>query len=145
QHADAGRITGPNVSAEVLNVQRPVKNLIVHQVRVLEGSLALDDRVDAGVDPEWRRGARQAHSGTHVVHAALREVLGHSALQSGSFHRPVYLRLDFSWRSKVSEETKSEIEEVSNRAVREDLPVAVKYMTLPEAKAFGAIALFGET
>ncbi|HEU5126852.1 MAG TPA: alanine--tRNA ligase [Glycomyces sp.] len=145
QHADAGLITGPNVRAEVLDVQRPVKKLVVHQVRVLEGALALDDRVEAAVDPEWRIGARQAHSGTHVVHAALREVLGHSALQSGSFNRPGYLRLDFSWRSKVSDATRSEIEEVANRAVREDLPVSVKYMTLPEAKAFGALALFGET
>ena len=145
QHADAGLITGPNVRAEVLDVQRPVKKLVVHQVRVLEGALALDDRVQASVDPEWRIGARQAHSGTHVVHAALREVLGPSALQSGSFNRPGYLRLDFSWRSKVSDATRSEIEEVANRAVREDLPVSAKYMTLPEAKEFGAIALFGET
>ncbi|WP_026930585.1 alanine--tRNA ligase [Glycomyces tenuis] len=145
QHADAGVLTGSNVRAEVLDVQRPVKKLVVHQVRVLEGELVLDDQVEARVDPEWRLGARQAHSGTHVVHAALREVLGPSALQSGSFNRPGYLRLDFSWRSKLSETAKSEIEDVSNRAVREDLPVAVKYMTLPEAKEFGALALFGET
>jgi alanyl-tRNA synthetase len=145
QHADAGVLVGPNVRAEVVDVQRPVKKLVVHRVRVLEGELVLDGVVEATVDPEWRLGARQAHSGTHVVHAALREVLGPTALQSGSFNRPGYLRLDFSWRSKLSDETRSEIEEVSNRAVRDDLPVAVKYMTLPEAKEFGAIALFGET
>ena len=145
QHADAGVLIGPNVRAEVVDVQRPVKKLVVHRVRVLEGELVVDDKLEASVDPEWRLGARQAHSGTHVVHAALREVLGPSALQSGSFNRPGYLRLDFSWRSKLSDETRSEIEEVSNRAVRDDLPVAVKYMTLPEAKEYGAVALFGET
>ncbi|WP_025274830.1 alanine--tRNA ligase [Haloglycomyces albus] len=145
QHADAGILRGPNVSAEVLDVQRPVKGLVVHKVRVLEGELALSEGVQAHVDPEWRLGARQAHSGTHVVHAALREVLGPSALQSGSFNRPGYLRLDFSWRGKLSDETKSEVEEVSNLAIRRDLPVTVDYMTMPEAKQRGAIALFGET
>ncbi|WP_335987387.1 alanine--tRNA ligase [Glycomyces sp. MUSA5-2] len=145
QHADAGKLTGPSFFGEVVDVQRPVKKLVVHQVRVLEGELVLDDRVEATVDAEWRLGARQAHSGTHVVHAALREVLGPTALQSGSFNRPGYLRLDFSWRAKLSDETKSEIEEVSNKAVRDDLPVSVKYMSLPEAKDFGAVALFGET
>ncbi|ADD43533.1 alanine--tRNA ligase [Stackebrandtia nassauensis] len=145
QHADAGTITGASVSAEVVDVQRPIKGLVVHQVRVLKGELAVGTAVKADVDPEWRLGARQAHSGTHVVHAALREVLGPAALQSGSFNRPGYLRLDFSWRSKLSDESRSEVEEAANRAVRKDLPVAVKYMTLPEAREFGALALFGET
>ncbi|MGH8876527.1 MAG: alanine--tRNA ligase [Stackebrandtia sp.] len=145
QHADAGTITGASVNAEVIDVQRPIKGLVVHQVRVLKGELVAGANVTATVDPEWRLGARQAHSGTHVVHAALREVLGPAALQSGSFNRPGYLRLDFSWRSKLSEESRSEVEESANRAVRADLPVAVKYMTLPQAREFGALALFGET
>lgn len=145
QHADAGHITGPGAKAEVLDVQRPLKGLVVHQIRVAEGELAVDDQVTATVDPEWRLGARQAHSGTHVVHAALREVLGPSAMQSGSFNRPGYLRLDFSWRAKLSDTVKSEIEEVSNRAVRRDLPVAVRYMPLGQAREIGALALFGET
>ncbi|MFC4336236.1 alanine--tRNA ligase [Salininema proteolyticum] len=145
QHADAGALVGSGFRGEVLDVQRPVKGLVVHKVRVLEGEIGLDAEVEAEVDPEWRVGARQAHSGTHVVHAALREVLGPSALQSGSFNRPGYLRLDFSWRAKLSGETKSEIEEVSNRAIREDLPVSAQYMTLPEAREWGALALFGET
>ncbi|GGK25390.1 alanine--tRNA ligase [Pilimelia terevasa] len=145
QESDAGELTGPGVRAEVLDVQRPIKGLVVHQVRVLDGTLALDDRVHARVDPEWRLGARQAHSGTHVVHAALRHVLGPAALQSGSYNRPGYLRLDFSWRGALSEATRSEVEEAANAAVRRDLPVAVKYMTLPEARELGALALFGET
>ncbi|MFD0559517.1 alanyl-tRNA synthetase [Stackebrandtia endophytica] len=145
QHADAGSITTAGGHGEVIDVQRPVKGLVVHQVRVTEGEIAVGDSANAAVDPEWRLGARQAHSGTHVVHAALREVLGPSALQSGSFNRPGYLRLDFSWRTKMSDETRSEVEEVANRAVRRDLPVAVKYMPLAKAREIGALALFGET
>ncbi len=85
----------------------------------------------AEVDPEWRISACQAHSGTHVVHAALRQVLGPSALQAGSYNKPGYLRLDFAWGSALSPATRSEIEEVANLAVREDLPVSATYMPLP--------------
>jgi alanyl-tRNA synthetase len=80
-----------------------------------------------------------------VVHAALRQVLGPTALQSGSFNKPGYLRLDFSWNAALSAETRSEIEEVSNLAIRQDLAVSAQYMSLPEAKTWGAVALFGET
>jgi alanyl-tRNA synthetase len=145
QHADAGAIAWDGGRAEVLDVQRPIRGLVVHQVRVLEGELALDSTVSADVDPEWRTGARQAHSGTHVLHAALREVLGPTALQSGSFNRPGYLRLDFGWGSGLSHQQLQDVEHVSNRALREDLPVSAKVMSLPEAKAAGALALFGET
>ena len=99
----------------------------------------------ARVDPEWRIGARQAHSGTHVVHAALREVLGPTALQSGSYNRPGYLRLDFGWTQALSPEQVRDIEQVSQQALRADLAVAWDYMTLEQAKEWGAIALFGET
>ncbi len=149
QNADAGTLTwdaGTGTGrAEVLDVQRPIKGLVVHQVRVLEGELTVDETLSADVDPEWRTGARQAHSGTHVVHAALREVLGPTALQSGSYNRPGYLRLDFGWNGALSPEQLHDVEHVSNRALREDLPVSAQYMTLPEAKEWGALALFGET
>ena len=145
QHADAGHLVWHGGRAEVLDVQRPVKGLVVHQVRVLEGELTVDTAVHASVDPEWRRGARQAHSGTHVVHAALREVLGPTALQSGSFNRPGYLRLDFGWGGALSPDQLHDVEVASNRALREDLAVTAHTMSLPEAREFGALALFGET
>jgi alanyl-tRNA synthetase len=97
------------------------------------------------VDADWRLGACQSHSATHVVHAAIRQVLGPQALQSGSFNRPGYMRLDFAWGESLSEATKGEIEEVSNLAIRSDLSVTADFMTVAEAKEFGAIALFGET
>ncbi|MFJ9389470.1 alanine--tRNA ligase [Nocardioides sp. NPDC101246] len=149
QSADAGIIEFDGGRLEVVDVQRPVKGLVVHQVRVVDGEFSArgpaGGLVHAQVDPEWRLGARQAHSGTHVVHAALREVLGPTALQSGSYNRPGYLRLDYGWTKGLTPEQMHEIEEVSNNALRADLPVAWDYMTLPQAKEWGAIALFGET
>ncbi|MFG2817006.1 alanine--tRNA ligase [Streptomyces sp. NPDC048410] len=145
QAADAGHLSGNSVEAEVLDVQRPLPGLVVHQVRVTAGDLTMGDAVHAAVDPEWRLGARQAHSGTHVLHAAVREVLGPTALQSGSANRPGQLRLDFPWRGGVSAAARSEIEESANMALRGDLPVDVRWMTLPEAKELGALALFDET
>ena len=145
QAADAGIIEFEGGRFEVLDVQRPIKGLVVHQVRVVDGEYAGKSHLLAQVDPQWRIGARQAHSGTHVVHAALREVLGPTALQSGSFNRPGYLRLDFGWLHALTPAQVRDIEDVSNNALRADLPVAWQYMTLPEAKDWGAIALFGET
>jgi alanyl-tRNA synthetase len=145
QIADEGLIVADGVKLQVLDVQRPVKGLIVHRVKVLEGVLQPGLDVHAEVDHEWRVEACQAHSGTHVVHAALRQVLGPTALQSGSYNKPGYLRLDFAWPSALDSATRSEIEEVANLAVRQDLPVSAQYMSLPQAREFGALALFGET
>ncbi|GAB3589188.1 alanine--tRNA ligase [Calidifontibacter terrae] len=145
QVADSGVIVGPSGEVVVRDVQRPVKGLVAHTVEATESGLAVGDAVETKVDADWRLSACQAHSGTHVIHAALRQVLGSSALQSGSYNKPGYLRLDFAWNSALSPETRSEIEEVANLAVRQDLPVSAQYMTLPQAREWGALALFGET
>ena len=145
QTADAGTILADQAEIEVLDVQKPVKGLVSHKVLVKTGSFNLGQKVLTVVDPTWRLAAAQAHSATHVVHAALRQVLGPTALQSGSLNRPGYMRLDFAWNQALSQETKSEIEEVSNLAIRQDLAVSAQFMSLPEAKAWGAVALFGET
>jgi alanyl-tRNA synthetase len=145
QDSDAGLIVGDGFELEVLDVQKPVKGLISHKVLVRKGEIATGSKVETQVDANWRLGACQAHSGTHVVHAALREVLGPTALQSGSYNKPGYLRLDFSWNQALSLETRSEIEEVTNLAIRRDLAVSAQFMSLPEAKEWGAVALFGET
>ncbi|MFM1994213.1 MAG: alanine--tRNA ligase [Actinomycetota bacterium] len=145
QIADAGQIVAGNLVLEVLDVQKPVKGLFSHRVRVVSGEVSQGQLVETKVNPDWRLGACQAHSATHVVHAALRQVLGPNALQSGSYNKPGYMRLDFAWGESLSESTKSEIEEVSNLAIRSDLAVSAQFMTLSEAKDWGAIALFGET
>ncbi|HZA04344.1 MAG TPA: alanine--tRNA ligase [Propionibacteriaceae bacterium] len=145
QDSDAGLITGDGVSLEVLDVQRPVKGLIVHKAKVASGALVTGVDVLAAVDGEWRLGACQAHSGTHVMHAALRQVLGPTALQSGSYNKPGYLRLDFAWPSGLSQQVRSDVEEAANRAIRSDLGVSATYMPLATAREIGALALFGET
>ena len=145
QVADAGHLVWDGGRAEVIDVQRPVKGLVAHQVRVLEGELRTGTELTAEVDREWRLSACQAHSGTHVVHAALRQVLGPQALQSGSYNRPGYLRLDFAWQGALSAQQRADVEDVANAAVRADHRVTAHWMTLPEARAAGALALFGET
>ncbi len=145
QDSDAGLIHGDGFSLEVLDVRKPVKGLISHKAIVRAGELAVGSKVTTSVDHEWRLGACQAHSATHVVHAALRQVLGPTALQSGSYNKPGYMRLDFSWQQALSAATRSEIEEVSNLAIRGDLAVSAQFMSLPDAREWGAVALFGET
>lgn len=145
QESDAGRIIADGVELEVVDVQKVARKLWVHTVRVLRGAVQEGQQVLAEVDPQWRHGARQAHSATHIVHAALREVLGPEALQAGSYNKPGYLRLDFSWAKGLSPETRSEVEEVCNLAIDRNLPVRWFYTSLPEARALGALALFGET
>ena len=145
QDSDAGRIIGDGVELEVVDVQRPVKGLIVHRVRVAQGELLSGAQVVAAVDGEWRIGACQAHSGTHVMHAALRQVLGPTALQSGSYNKPGYLRLDFAWQSGLSQQVRADVEEAANQAIRKDLNVSATIMPLTKAREIGALALFGET
>ena len=125
-------------------MQKPVKGLISHTVKVVSGEVGVGVPATTLVDEDYRRGATQAHSGTHLVHAALRQVLGPNAHQSGSFNRAGYLRLDYGWNSALSPETRSEIEEISNNAIRDNLQVVTREMPLDEAKALGAMALFGE-
>lgn len=144
QEADAGTIVGAGFELEVLDVQRPVKGLVSHKVQVTSGEVGVGDAATSVVDPEWRRGATQAHSATHLIHAALRQILGPEAHQSGSYNKAGYMRLDFSWNQALSPATKSEIEEVANNAVRDNLEVTTRILPLDQAKALGAMALFSE-
>ncbi|MEN3345121.1 MAG: alanyl-tRNA synthetase, partial [Arthrobacter sp.] len=144
QSADTGLITGDGFVVEVLDVQRPIKGLSVHKAIVREGEIGADSLVQAAVDRERRHAAEQAHTGTHIVHAALHQILGPEALQRGSFNKAGYLRFDFAWGEGLSAATRSEIEEVSNIAIRNNYRVETKVMGLAEAKALGAMALFGE-
>ena len=144
QDADQGEIQGPGYRLEVLDVQKPVAGLTSHRVQVAEGEVAVGDPARTVVDPLYRRGATQAHSATHLVHAALRQVLGPDAHQAGSYNRAGYLRLDYSWSSPLSPGARSEVEDIANLRVNEDLEVLTRVLSLDEAKAAGAMALFGE-
>ena len=144
QIADRGSITGLGLKAKVNDVQKIAKKLWIHKVTVEEGQLLEGDTVTAHADPAWRKGATQGHSGTHMVHAALRQILGPNAVQAGSMNKPGYLRFDFNWQGGLSESQRDEIEHVSNEAVGEDFPVNTFVTDLPSAKKMGAMALFGE-
>ena len=144
QVADKGTIVGPGFVLDVLDVQKPVPGLISHTVEVTRGSVAVDDIATTVVDGANRRAARQAHSATHLVHAALRDTLGPTATQAGSLNRAGYMRFDFAWSQALSADTRSEIEEITNRAVQDSLEVTTRIVSLDEAKEAGAMALFGE-
>ena len=148
QIADEGTISGTGAGesarAAVTDVQKIAKILWVHRVNVESGEFVEGDTVVAAVDPEWRRGATQGHSGTHMVHAALRQVLGPNAVQAGSLNRPGYLRFDFNWQGPLSDEQRTQVEEVTNEAVQADFEVHTFTEQLEKAKAMGAMAMFGE-
>ena len=148
QIADEGSITGAGASgaarAAVSDVQKIAKTLWAHRVTVESGEFVEGDTVVAAVDPRWRHGATQGHSGTHMVHAALRQVLGPNAVQAGSLNRPGYLRFDFNWQGSLTDDQRTQIEEVTNEAVEADYEVHSFTTELDKAKAMGAMALFGE-
>ena len=125
-------------------MQKIAKTLFVHRVTVESGEFVEGDTIVAAVDPKWRHGATQGHSGTHMVHAALRQVLGPNAVQAGSLNRPGYLRFDFNWQGALTDEQRREIEVVTNEAVEADFEVNTFNTQLEKAKAMGAMALFGE-
>ncbi|ARJ05417.1 alanine--tRNA ligase [Cnuibacter physcomitrellae] len=144
QEADAGAIVGDGFELTVLDVQKPVKGLVSHRTEVASGQVAVGDLARSVVDPQWRRGATQAHSATHIIHAALRQVLGEEAHQAGSYNKAGYMRLDFGWSQPLSAETRTEIEEIANLAIRDDLEVVTRELPIDEARSMGAMALFGE-
>ena len=143
QDADAGVLKASGRTWQVDDVQRPVPGLVVHTV-TLDAPLAVGEPVEAEVDAASRRGASQAHSATHVLHAALLELVGERAVQAGSYNRPGYLRFDFAAPSGLSQQLVAEVEERCNIALRDDLAVTSATMKLEDAQAMGAQAMFGE-
>ncbi|MFZ1411633.1 MAG: alanine--tRNA ligase, partial [Micropruina sp.] len=144
QDSDSGTISGNGLTLDVLDVQRPVQGLVVHKVKVSDGELVTGASVVASVDIDARLGACQAHSATHVVNAVLRQILGPTTAQAGSYNKPGYLRFDFSSQVALSPSMREELEGLANQAIRADLGVSATHMPLVDAKAMGAQAMFGE-
>ncbi|MFT4216635.1 MAG: alanine--tRNA ligase [Micropruina sp.] len=144
QDADQGVLTGNGLALDVLDVQRPIQGLVVHKVLVNEGELATGAQVLAQVDAPARFAACQAHTSTHIVNAALRQLLGQGTHQAGSYNKPGYLRFDFNASQALSPALRSELEGVVNAAIRDDFEVTDRELPLDEAKALGAQAMFGE-
>ncbi|MFW0111750.1 alanine--tRNA ligase [Rothia sp. CCM 9416] len=144
QAADTGVITGNGFVIDVSDVQQPVKGLSVHRAVVREGEAVSGSAVVAQVDVQRRQDGEKAHSGTHIIHAALHQVLGKEATQRGSFNKEGYLRFDFAWGEGLSDAAKQEVEEVANIAIRDNFETVTRQMPLDEAKKLGAMSLFGE-
>jgi len=144
QVGDHGWLSTETARFEVVDTQKKGGGVMIHVGRVLEGSLTVGDRVDARVDAERRLETALNHSATHLLHAALRQVLGDHVQQKGSLVGPERLRFDFSHFEPVSREQLLEIERLVNREVRANHLVETRIMSLDDAKASGAMALFGE-
>src|SRR6266850_1403398 len=144
QMGDTGTIVGRHGRGEILDTYYRGPKVIVHRVRVTEGALREDDEVAVTVDSPRRQGLRQHHTGTHLLHAALRKVLGTHVTQAGSLVAPDHLRFDFSHGSAVNDREIAAIEELVNEQVQADTVVAPTEMNLDEALKTGAMALFGE-
>ncbi len=142
QIGDRGKISTAVSCAEVLGTRRISDQIILHQVRMLKGEFKKTSRVVAEVNKKRRRAITRAHTATHLLQAALREVLGETVRQSGSLVDEDRLRFDFGYPSPLSDEQLKKIVSLINEKIRENLSVAVKEMSLKQAQEKGAIALF---
>lgn len=143
QIGDRGKIFNEAGCAEVLDTQRIDDQIILHRVRMLKGELEKASRVMAEVDEKRRKAIARTHTATHLLQAALREILGETVKQSGSLVGEDRFRFDFSYSSPSSDERLKRVTSLINQKIRENLSITVKEMSLKEAQEKGAIALFG--
>ena len=144
QVGDTGTITGPGLKVRVTATEKKLGDLFVHHVAVEEGSLTLDQPVELKVDHGRRSAIRSNHSATHLLHEALRQVLGDHVAQKGSLVAPERLRFDISHPKPIEAEELARVEEIANRVLLQNEPVVTKLMAVDDAIASGARALFGE-
>ncbi|HZQ39959.1 MAG TPA: alanine--tRNA ligase, partial [Rhizomicrobium sp.] len=144
QAGDQGHVTSAKAKGQVADTQKKLGALHVHSVRVTEGSFAPGDAVDLKVDPERRRATRANHSATHLLHAALKRILGNHVSQKGSLVTAERLRFDFSHPKPVTAEELEKIEAQVNAVIRQNSDATTRLMATDQAIAAGAEALFGE-
>lgn len=144
QVGDVGVLNSDSVTAIVSDTVSPVQDLRVHKVKVEKGSLKVGDVVSAQVDVEKRDATRRNHTATHLMHAALREVLGTHVKQAGSVVEPNYLRFDFSHYQPLTRGEIEEIENLVNYHILRNEPVQTDVLAIEDAMRSGAMALFGE-
>ena len=144
QVGDTGIIEGDGFLAEVLDTQEPIDNITVHKVKVLFGNLKAGETVLAKIDIERRKDIMRHHTATHLLHSALRDILGEHVKQAGSLVHPEYLRFDFTHFEALSEEEIKKVEEVVNREIMKNEEVVCEELTYDEAIKSGAMAIFEE-
>ena len=133
-----------SLRAVVADTFSPLAGLIIHKVRVEKGTLKTGQSVTAVVDAEIRDAVRRNHTATHLLHAALKEVLGSHVKQAGSVVAPNYLRFDFTHYQPISAQELAEIEDLVNSRILTNEPVSTDLMSIEEAMKSGAVAMFGE-
>ena len=143
QKGDTGVITGPHGTAEVIDTIKR-GDLVVHIVRITDGTIHAGDNVQLQVTEGRRMDIARNHTATHLLHAALRQVLGDHVKQSGSLVAPDHLRFDFTHFSGVSRQELQQVEDLVNEKIRADLQVVTEVLSRDEALEKGATALFGE-
>jgi alanyl-tRNA synthetase len=144
QAGDTGVITGEGFKAEVLDTLKPLPALTVQRCRLLEGTLQIGQSCTAEIDHGARGATRRNHTATHLLHAALREILGEHVQQSGSLVDPQRYRFDFTHFESLTDEQVRQVEDVVNRHILENQGVLSQVMSSEEAMEEGAMALFGE-
>ena len=145
QLADQGLIRlGNGALVEVVDVQKPVGDLIVHRALVRDGEVTVGQGAESVVDVARRAAISRAHTATHMVHKAFRQLLGETATQAGSENSPGRFRFDFAHPQAVPTSVLADAEQLVNEVLVDDLAVTAQIMSQPEAKAMGAMALFGE-
>jgi alanyl-tRNA synthetase len=144
QIGDAGRLASASATMAVRDCKRPVSTLWVHLGDIESGELRVGDTVELSVDAERRDAIRRNHSATHLVHWALRHVLGAHVTQKGSLVAPDRLRFDFSHGAPLSPEDKRGVEDLVNERIRRNAATDTAVLPIAEAKQAGAIAFFGE-
>ena len=144
QVGDSGVIRAPGTSVTVRDTQKKLGDLFIHAAKVEAGTLSVGQAVELVVDHERRSAIRANHSATHLLHEALREVLGDHVAQKGSLVAPDRLRFDFSHPKPIGDDELETIEAIANRVVLQNEPVVTRLMAVDEAIASGARALFGE-
>jgi alanyl-tRNA synthetase len=145
QLADGGTITlGDGTVVEIDDVQTPVPGVSIHRGRVLSGAIEVGQTSVALIDQERRNAISRAHTATHMVHKAFREILGETATQAGSENSPGRFRFDFPATGALSDGVLDEVEARVNALLLDDLAVTAEVMSQDEAKKLGAMALFGE-
>jgi alanyl-tRNA synthetase len=144
QVGDTGTVTGPEGRSDIVDTYYRGTKLIVHRVRVVSGGFRENEDLRVEIDGTRRQGLRRHHTGTHMLHAALRTVVGPHVKQAGSLVAPDHLRFDFSHGSSVSDSDIARIEDLVNEQAHANLPVGRQVMGLDEALRTGAMALFNE-
>ena len=144
QIGDTGTLSNETVNVRIFDTFAPIQGISLHKSKVEKGVLRVGDTVTAKIDDVRRDAVRRNHTGTHLVHSALREVLGTHVKQAGSVVAPDYLRFDFSHYQPISAEELNQIEDLVAREILKNSRMETKVMSIDDAKKTGAMALFGE-